>query len=218
MTMNDPVCAIGMRLQGKRVVFAGAGDAAQRKLTRLIDRGASLVVIAPTATGEIERMASEGKITLEYRSAEPADFAGAFLAFLFMESDPSDSEALVAAARQHGALVNRADNPDDCDFVLPALTWMNTVHIGVFSESPALSKWVRRHLEHTLGENFSEFVAAFAQIRDRVRNTGLPQETRAAILERLLNEGLYQVYRDTGMKGAIARADAVTSEYTGNQP
>lgn len=209
--MDEPFSAIGLRLQGRRVVFAGGGEAAERRLSRLLDSGASLEVFAPEPTPDMETLATRGRIALHRRLPQPEDFAGARLAFIAID-DPATAAELAAAARRHGALVNRADDPDDCDFVLPALAWMNTVHIGVFSDSPVLSKWVRRHLERTLGPEFPEFAATFTQIRERVRATGLPPSARSEILTRLLNEGLYQLYRTSGLKQTLARVDDAVRE------
>jgi precorrin-2 dehydrogenase / sirohydrochlorin ferrochelatase len=210
--MEDPVFAIGVKLKGRRVVFAGAGAVAERKLMRLLTSGAMVTVIAPVATPMIEAMAGAGQIVLERRGAEPQDFDETFLAFIATNDDEANAR-LTEAARQRGALVNRADEAEDCDFVLPALSWMNTVHIGVFSGSPALSKWIRRHLEQTLGPDFPEFAGAFGKVREHIRQTGLPQEVRAEILTRLLNEGLYSVYRTSGMKAAMSRAERLVEEY-----
>lgn len=203
-------------MQGRKIVFAGGGAVAERKLLRFIDIGAKVTVISPEATPEIEQLAAAGKIALERRPAEPNDFAGAIFAFI-ATNDSAANEALATAARAHGALVNRADDPDDCDFVLPALAYMNTLHLGVFSGSPALSKWVRQHLEQTLGPEFPEFAACFAEIRQRIRKLDLPQPQRAEILTKLLNEGLYQTYKTSGMKGVTARADEVVDSYRKTQ-
>lgn len=213
MIMEDPACAIGLNLQGRRVVFAGAGPVAEQKLLRLLGSGAKLTVISRACTPAVEKLAAEGRITLERRGAGPEDFAGTLLAFLGTEEHEASSAELAAAARSRGALVNRGDAPHDCDFVLPALTWMNTVHIGVFSESPSLSRWVRRHLEQTLGPEFPEFMGFFGEIRTRVRESSLSSEVRAELLSRLLNEGLYHTYRTDGMRAARTRAEQLLKEY-----
>lgn len=216
MAMENPFSPIGVKLHGRRVVFAGGGEVAERKLMRLVDCGAALTVIAPVVTPEIEQLAAEGAITLERRPARDEDFSGAFLAFIATGSKAANAE-LTAAARRAGALINRADEPADCDFVLPALAYMNTMEIGVFSGSPALAKWVRRHLEATLGPEFPEFAGAFSMIRQRVRTLDVPRAVRAEILSRLLNEGIYTVYRTSGMKAVMARVDAVMAEYAPRQ-
>ena len=97
--------------------------------------------------------------------------------------------------------------------MLPALAFAEPINVGVFSGSPALSKWVRRHIERTLGPEFPEFAAAFTEIRKQVRKAGLPQLQRAEILTRLLNEGLYQEYRAGGMRSATAKVAAILKEY-----
>lgn len=212
MSTHEMITPIGLRLTGRRVVFAGGGPVAERKLLRMLDSGADITLISPTATPELQKASSMGQITLHVRTASPDDFVGAFLAFIATDDEVANRD-LAAAARTHGALVNRADDPDDCDFVLPALAYAAPMHIGVFSGSPALSKWVRRHVERTLGPEFPEFAAAFAEIRNKVRATGLPQAARAEILNRLLNEGLYQQYRDQGMRGASSHVETILEEY-----
>jgi precorrin-2 dehydrogenase / sirohydrochlorin ferrochelatase len=213
MTTNEIFSPVGMRLQGRKIVFAGGGAVAERKLLRFVDSGATVTVVSPDASGEIEALASAGKIALERRPAAAADFAEAFLVFIATNDAAANAE-LAAAARGHGALVNRADDPDDCDFVLPALAYMNTLHLGVFSGSPALSKWVRQYLEQTLGPEFPEFAACFGEIRSRIRKLDLPQPVRAEILTKLLNQGLYQTYKTSGMKAVNARTDEVLAAYT----
>lgn len=215
---NEPfICPLGMKLKDRRVVFAGAGAVAERRLLRLVNSGARLHVIAPAATTEIRNLAAAGRITLQLRKAEPADFERAFLAFIATDDEAASAE-LANSARKQGALVNRADAPDDCDFVLPAQAWMNTVNIGVFSGSPALSKWVRQHLEKTLGPEFPEFAGAFAQIRQKVRRLPVPQTVRAEILTRLLNEGIYDLYRLRGMQAALGRVDELIKTYRESEP
>lgn len=216
MTTKEMITPVGLRLQNRRVVFAGGGAVAERKLMRLLDAGAHLTVVAPASTPMVQSLAAEKTITLHQRPAVAGDFAGAFLVFI-ATPDVQANATLAAAARDQGALVNRADEPDDCDFMLPALAYAKPIHIGVFSGSPALSKWVRKHVERTLGPEFPEFAAAFAEIRKRVRATDLPQEKRAEILNRLLNEGLYQDYRTGGMRAANVRLRSVLDDYEGTR-
>lgn len=211
--MQESLCPMGLKLASRRVVFAGAGDVAQRKIQRVLKMGAQIEVIAPQVAAEIKQLATVGDVTIHLRTAQATDFDGAFLAFIATDDGQANRE-LATAARARGALVNQADDPENCDFVLPALAYMNTLRIGIFSDSPALSKWVRRYLERTLGSQFPEFAGVFGQIRRRVRAMELSQAVRAEIINRLLNEGLYDTYREAGEKATIARAEEVVNEYT----
>lgn len=214
--MDESLCPVGLKIAGRRIVFAGAGAVAQRKLQRVLNSGADIVVIAPHATPDIQKFAEQGDIAWLQRTATLEDFANAFLVFI-ATNDAEQNRALSDAARAAGALVNQADDANRCDFVLPAVAYMNTLKIGIFSESPALSKWVRRYLERTLGQQFPEFAGVFGQIRQRVRRLDLPQAIRAEILTRLLNEGVYQVFVSSGPKAAMARMEAMVKEYQDRQ-
>jgi siroheme synthase-like protein len=214
--MDESLCPVGLNIAGRRIVFAGAGAVAQRKLQRVLNSGAEIIVIAPEATADIQKLAEQGDVAWLQRAAIAEDFANAFLAFV-ATNDSDQNRALADAARLHGALVNQADDAERCDFVLPALAFMNTVKIGIFSDSPALSKWVRRYLERTLGQQFPEFAGWFGHVRQRIRRLNLPQATRAEILTRLLNEGIYQVYLSSGPKAAMAHTEAMIKEYEEKQ-
>jgi siroheme synthase-like protein len=210
--VTEDTCAVGLRLHKRRVVFAGAGEVAERRIHRVLDAGADVTVIAPFASVQIQQLGAAGKLRLVSRRAEASDFAGAFLAFIATD-DVDANRTLSAAAREAGALVNQADDAENCDFVLPALAYMNTLRIAVFSDSPALSKWVRRYLERTLGPKFPEFAGVFGAIRKKVRKLNLPQERRAELMNRLLNEGLYETYQQQGEKATIDHAEKITREY-----
>jgi uroporphyrin-III C-methyltransferase/precorrin-2 dehydrogenase/sirohydrochlorin ferrochelatase len=89
----------GLDLQDKRVLVAGGGTVATRRLRRFLSDGAQVVVVAPEASEDIERLASHGDIEWHRRPVEPADLDGAW--FVLLATDDADvNEALSARAAQ----------------------------------------------------------------------------------------------------------------------
>jgi siroheme synthase-like protein len=134
-------------LRDRRVVVAGAGRVALRKVRGLLDAGARVTVIAPEVLPEFEKLS----VTLVRRKARARDLDGAFLAFAATD-DRRANHALARAARKRGILANIADSPAECDFLTPARATRGNLQIAVSTggESPRLAAELRRKLESML--------------------------------------------------------------------
>lgn len=90
----------GLDLHAKRVVVAGGGKVATRRLRRFLSEGADVVVIAPQVTEDLARLASHGDIEWHQRPAVEGDLDGAWFALL-ATSDPDVNARLAAYAAGH---------------------------------------------------------------------------------------------------------------------
>ncbi|HJV31650.1 MAG TPA: NAD(P)-dependent oxidoreductase, partial [Bacillales bacterium] len=59
LTSNYPIM---LRLEGKKIVVVGGGKVAERKVSGLLGTGATIEVISPNLTDELERLAQDGQI------------------------------------------------------------------------------------------------------------------------------------------------------------
>ena len=98
----------------------GGGDVAERKVGRLLDFGASVVVVGKTLTPGLETMKKEGRINHIDADYDKAVIDDAFLVIGATDRDDVNAE-ISRDARDKGILVNIVDDPDKCDFVLPSL-------------------------------------------------------------------------------------------------
>jgi uroporphyrin-III C-methyltransferase/precorrin-2 dehydrogenase/sirohydrochlorin ferrochelatase len=116
----------GLDVRGRRIVVVGAGRVAARRVRRFLGEGASVVVVAPTATQDLQGLAGHGDIAWLARAVEPADLDGAWLVvaatddaavnglvagwaadrrvFCIDTSDGDRGTARMAAASTHGGL------------------------------------------------------------------------------------------------------------------
>jgi len=169
-----PIC---VDMAGRACLVVGGGRVAERKVSGLLGSGARVTVVSPALMARLEAWANEGQIRVIRRGYETGDLAGQSLAFV--ATDDGEVNATVAAdARAAGVLINAADDPAHCDFILPAVLRRGplTVAVSTAGASPALSRAVRDELEtHFDREDYATLLEVAAEARARLRERSAPQ-------------------------------------------
>jgi adenosylcobinamide kinase/adenosylcobinamide-phosphate guanylyltransferase len=98
-TTGPPPYPVGLQLQGRRVVVAGGGPAAQARVAGLRAAGADVLVVAPQLSPSLASLAGQRLIAVRRRGFLPADLDGAWLV-LTCTGRPEDDAAVAAAAGQ----------------------------------------------------------------------------------------------------------------------
>ena len=182
MSLSYPV---HLRLDGRRVLVAGAGSVATRKIQRLAETAAELVVVAPRASEPVEGLHASGRLVLSKRDVHDDDARGAFLV-LAATSDSATNARLARAARAHGALVSRVDDPEDSDFTIPALARGDSVEatVSTFGRAPSASRRLGRELRKWIASGVDRFAGEVARAR-----TALAGSADASTRLRKLGDG-----------------------------
>jgi hypothetical protein len=119
--LETPFYIACLKLTGRKCLVVGGGDIGLEKVEGLLACGGDVMLIAPTAHPELERLASEGSIAWEKRDyAGPADLEGVFMVIACTD----DSEVNIGIfydAEKRAMLVNIVDVPPLCNFILPAI-------------------------------------------------------------------------------------------------
>jgi uroporphyrin-III C-methyltransferase/precorrin-2 dehydrogenase/sirohydrochlorin ferrochelatase len=100
---------LGLRLDGRRVLVAGGGAVAARRVPGLLDAGADVLVVSPQITASLHDLAAAGRIRWESREYAPGDCAGAWLVCACTD-DPAVNAAVAQEAEDAGIWSVRADN------------------------------------------------------------------------------------------------------------
>ena len=142
---------IFLRVEGRRVVVSGGGEAALAKLRLLFKTTAHLTVFTVEPDPQIEKWAAEGKLRLVRRAMSAGDTLCAALFYAADEDDDEDARTS-ALARADGALVNVVDNLEDSAFITPALVDRDpvTIAIGTEGAAPVLARAIKADLESRL--------------------------------------------------------------------
>ena len=169
---------------------------AEAKVEGLLDAGARVTVVSPALSERLASWATAGRIAYRQREYIASDLDGQQLVFL--ATDRRDITLVVAAdARQRGVWVNAADDPENCDFLLPSVLQRGRLQVAVSTggASPALAARLRRDLESYFTREYEELVELAAEVRRELRASGRRADAsrwRAALdadLRQLLAEG-----------------------------
>jgi precorrin-2 dehydrogenase/sirohydrochlorin ferrochelatase len=186
-----------LKLEGRRCLVVGAGTIAEGKIGGLIATDASIRVIAPEATTQVQNWAGEGKIDWERRKFLTSDLQGVFLVVAATSSTPVHEE-IFAEAKKLGVLCNVVDVPHLCDFFYPAIVRRGSLQIAISTagESPALSQRLRKELEQQFGPEYEAWVTAIGEARSELATRNLSAEDRKEILHELASREFYEKFRD----------------------
>lgn len=168
---------ISLDMRGKRVVVAGAGEAALAKLRVLLKTDASIAVFGAEPFNEFEHLAHNGRIQLYPRQIIARDFIGAALAYAAAGQYEEDAR-VVAMAQAVGVLCNHIDHQTGSDFLVPAIVDRApvTIAIGTEGAAPVLARMIKADIEALLKPN----LGVLARLAGRFRNAAaiLPQGGR----------------------------------------
>jgi precorrin-2 dehydrogenase/sirohydrochlorin ferrochelatase len=156
-------------LEGQLAVVVGGGSVAARKVSQLIQAGARVRIVSPEIRPDIQAD--------EYvrRPFADDDLAGAALVFVATDNAQVNHE-VAQQARAVGVLVNVADDPEYCDFFLPAVAHRGemTLAVSTGGSCPGFASLVRQKLESFFGNEWALALRVVAASRAWSRTRGLP--------------------------------------------
>ncbi|MBN9020319.1 MAG: uroporphyrinogen-III C-methyltransferase [Rhizobiales bacterium] len=157
------------KVEGRRVVVAGGGEAAAAKLRLLAETSAVPFVFAPRLDAEAAEVVASGGVVHVARWPGAADLAGAAL-FFAASGEAERDRALAGIGREAGVPVNVVDRPDLCDFYVPAIVNRAPLAIAISTEGtgPVLARHVRARIEAMLAPAIGDLAALAESLRERV--------------------------------------------------
>ena len=193
-----PVC---LKIAGRQCLVIGGGRVGERKVKGLLSHGAKVKVISPELSVPLSALLRNGAIDWLDRLYQEGDLAGAFLVIAATD-DPAVQERIHAEAEARNLLLNVADVPKWCNFILPATARRGDLSISVSTagKSPALASTIRQGLEVQFGPEYGVLVDILGSLRDTVLATGRPHAENKVIFARLadpemavwIKDGLWQ--------------------------
>jgi siroheme synthase-like protein len=185
-----------LEMKDRRCVVIGGGAVAERKVEGLVEVGANVTVISPAITDRLRDMLTQGAIRHVAREYRTGDRAGYDL--VFVATDNSEINAAVSnEARLLRIWVNSADDPDHCDFILPAVIRRGDLAVAVSTGgvSPAVTRAIREELDEYFTGDYARFVEVAGEVRSQLREKSISADADAwnralqGDFRRLIKEG-----------------------------
>lgn len=194
-----PLFPMFLRLEGRACLVVGAGAVAEEKIRGLLDAGARVRVIAPSATLEISRMAREKKLVWLRQNFRVRDVSRVFL-IVAATSSPHVHDVVWRAARRANVLCNVVDEPERCDFFYGAVVRRGALQIAISTggRSPALAQQIRQRLENQFGARYAEWVEKLGRARTRMLISESNATRRKETAHRMVRESSLRQGRRVG--------------------
>jgi len=165
---------IFVELQDRRCLVVGGGREAQRKVEGVLAAGGRVTVISPDLTEDLHRLLAEGRIEWTQREYQDGDLAGYEMCFVATD-DGAVNATVAAEGKRQRVWVNAADDPVNCDFILPAIIRSGSITVAASTGggSPALARRLREELEAYLTEEMPALAELLKEVRAELRARGV---------------------------------------------
>jgi len=184
---------VNLDVQNRSCLVVGGGRVGTRKVTTLLACGAHVTVISPAVTPELEAMAEQKQIIWLTRDYRSSDLDQTFLV-IGATDDQALNRQIHKDADKAQRLCNIADQPDLCNFILPAFIRQGDLMIAVSTagKSPAFAKHLRRQLEKQYGPEYGQFLTLMGAIRKKLLRQAHAPEAHKPLFEQLIDGGLLE--------------------------
>lgn len=186
---------IMLKVRSRSVVVVGGGAVGLRKVRSLVRAGASVRLIAERVAAEAD-LAGVTVIQEPYRSEH---LNGAMLVFACTD-DRALNERIARDARLAGAIVNAADQPEDCDFFVPAVIRDGdvVVAVGTGGLAPSLAASLKLRLRGALPERIGEFADLLSRLREELKTSLADPRRRRRIMKELSGTECCELFLSEG--------------------
>ena len=177
---------IFLKLEGRCALVVGAGTIAEGKIRGLLQAGASIKVVAPSAVPQIQKWFGQRALTWKARVFEPRDLDQVSIVVAATPSREVNTQVF-REARLRNVLCNSVDDPENCDFYYPAVVQRGDLQIAISTNgrSPALAQRLRQELEEQFGSEYEFWVAELGEVRNQLFATDMNAEARRKLLHKL---------------------------------
>lgn len=178
---------IFLDLRGQQCLVVGGGPVAARKVALLRRAHAVVRVVAPELHESLQKLVQTGAIAVRQESFREADMEGCRLVIVATDNKQLN-EQVYRLAHARGVLVNVADCPHLCDFILPSIVDRSPLMVAVSSggASPVLARLLRARLETLIPQGYGRLAQFAVRYRSQVKQRFKGGRARRIFWEKVL--------------------------------
>ncbi|MBU2489913.1 MAG: bifunctional precorrin-2 dehydrogenase/sirohydrochlorin ferrochelatase [Proteobacteria bacterium] len=194
---------VQLDIDGRPCLVVGGGSVGVRKVEGLLACGARVTVVSPELDPVLEALAARGRIEARQRGFSPRDLDGMFLV-IGATDDEAVNRVVSEAAEAKNLLVNIADQPEKCNFILPSVIRQGdlVVSFSTSGKSPAFARRLRKDLTARFGPEYALFLEILGAARKRLLAQEHAPEEHKPLFEKLVYGPLLERLGDNDQAGA----------------
>lgn len=191
---------ITLEMSGRRAVVIGAGPVAARKVQSLQEAGARVTVIAAHVQPMLEEAFHLPHVELVLSPYQKNYLVGATLV-IAATNDITLNRQIYVDCQELEILCNVVDQPELCDFYVPAVVQRGNLQIAVSTDGhcPAYAGHLRKKLEEQFTETHGQFVEALEEARRQTLAAIDDADERKAVLGQLAGDDSFAYFVRHGM-------------------
>ncbi|MBW1692674.1 MAG: bifunctional precorrin-2 dehydrogenase/sirohydrochlorin ferrochelatase [Deltaproteobacteria bacterium] len=188
---------IYLDVQNRHCLVVGGGSVGARKISTLLDCGASVTVVGPRISAKLNELAKKTTLIIKKKPFQFSDLKDKFLVIGATDNQELNQQ-IHAEAERLGILCNIADRPEACNFILPSIVKKGDLVIAISTSgsSPAFAKKLRKDFEKQFGNEYAAFLELMGAIRKKLLAKNHKPEVHKPLFEQLINRGLVEMIKD----------------------
>lgn len=177
----------------------GAGPVAIRKAQTLLEAGARVVIVADTLD-EMPAIQKMGENVELIKSKYSKSYLAEAVLVIAATNNVKVNRQIYKDCQQLEILCNVVDEPQMCDFFVPAVVKRGGLQIAVSTDGgcPALAGHIRNKLEKIFTDKHGEFLAELTGMREQVIEKVEDPPQRKALLGKLADDDSFEFFSRNG--------------------
>jgi siroheme synthase-like protein len=205
-------------LQKFPCLVVGGGKVALRKVQALLKFNAEVTVVSPKLSRELIALSAGGKIIAINKPYSRKFISRNKLVFSATD-DPKTNRMVSEDCKRKGILLNVADNPELCDFILSANLMRGSLIVSVSSQgkAPFLSKEIKGRLAKVLPPSTADVAELATIFRNRLLSNGnrLSRTAKRKKYKKFLAMDWEQILTTSGKKKSYQYLERILKEKNG---
>lgn len=188
---------IYLDVQNRNCLVVGSGSVGARKVSTLLDCGASVTVVSPRINAKLNELSKKETLIIKIKPFQFSDLKDKFLVIGATDNQELNQQ-IHSEAERLGILCNIADQPEACNFILPSIVKKGDLVIAISTsgKSPAFAKKLRKDFEKQFGNEYAAFLEVMGVIRKKLIAKDHKPEVHKPLFEQLINRGLVEMIKD----------------------
>ena len=211
---NNPMAKypIFLELKGRRVVVIGGGTVAVRKAQSLLAANARLVVVAERIDKMMAALCKSKNAELIKSKYSKEYLTEAVLAIAATNNHELNKQ-IYKDCQELEVLCNIVDEPEFCDFYVPAVVRRGDLQIAIGTEGhcPAYAGHIRKKLEKIFIEEHGRFLAELQAIRQKIIDEVPEAAERKTVLGSLVDDESFDYFVRNGPEQWRKRSEEIIS-------